>query len=113
VTDGDGDAPVLDMLPAMTLLSIENSGLELREFMLARLAALVASDAPTMSYLLNAGAAAEAGITLDDEEDEVARRGPVVKGAAAGRHARLRILGRPPVTCRRSRSCPVLEPRCR
>jgi hypothetical protein len=80
VTDS-GDTPVLDMLAAMTVLSVESSGLEPRELMVARLAALVAADAPAVSYLLNAGAAVEAGITLDDVHDVLIAVAPIVGSA--------------------------------
>ena len=45
--------PVLDTLAGMTAVSLELSDLEAREHMIARLAALVATDAPAASYLLN------------------------------------------------------------
>jgi hypothetical protein len=77
----DGDTPVLEMLAAMTVLSVESSGLEPREFMLARLAALVAIDAPAVSYLLNAGTAADVGITLDDVHDVLIAVAPIVGSA--------------------------------
>ena len=44
------DTPLLDTLAAMTAASLENSSLEPRELMLARIAALAASDAPPLSY---------------------------------------------------------------
>jgi hypothetical protein len=62
----EDDTPVLDTLAAMTAASLENSDLEAREHMLVRIAALVAVGAPASSYLLNAGTAAEVGVTLDD-----------------------------------------------
>jgi hypothetical protein len=77
----DSDAPVLEMLAAMTILSVESSGLEPRELMVARLAALVAADAPAVSYLLNAGSAVEAGITLDDVHDVLIAVAPIVGSA--------------------------------
>ena len=60
----DTDTPVLDTIAAMTAASLENSDLSAREFMLVRLAALIAVDAPATSYLANTGVAADAGITL-------------------------------------------------
>lgn len=59
------ETPVLDLLAKMTADSIEASDLEEQTLMLVRVAALVAMDAPPASYLLNLGAAAEAGV---DEE---------------------------------------------
>ena len=62
----NGDTPVLDTLADITAASIENNSLGPREFMLARLAALIAVDAPPASYLANAEVAADAGVTADD-----------------------------------------------
>lgn len=66
------DAPVLDLLTKMTTASLDASILDARSFMLARIAALVAVDAPPASYLLNLGAASEIGI------DEQAVRGVLI-----------------------------------
>ena len=60
------DNPVLDTAAALTAISIDYCTLDPRELMLARLAALVAVDAPPLSYLLNIGAASENGMTLED-----------------------------------------------
>ena len=62
----DTENPVADTLATMTLISLENSGFSARELMLARIAALVAVDAPAASYVMNAGAAMDAGVTLED-----------------------------------------------
>ena len=70
--------PVLDTLEAMTAVSIEECDLDPRELMLARIAALVAVDAPPVSYLLNAGAASEVGITLEDIQGILIAVAPVV-----------------------------------
>ena len=72
------DTPVLDTLAMMTATSLENSDLSPREFMIARVAALVAVDAPAASYAFNLGPAAEAGLTLDDAEDILVAVAPVV-----------------------------------
>jgi hypothetical protein len=77
ITDSE-DAPVLEILAAMTILSVENCELEPRELMLARIAALVAADAPAVSYLLNAGTAVDAGITLDDVQGILIAVAPIV-----------------------------------
>ena len=47
------DTPVLDTLAVMTAASLENSDLSPRELMIARVAALVAVDAPAASYAFN------------------------------------------------------------
>jgi len=60
------DTPVLDTLAEITAASIAHSNLSAREHMIARIAAMVAVDAPPASYLLNAGTATDVGITLED-----------------------------------------------
>jgi 4-carboxymuconolactone decarboxylase len=53
------ETPILDLLESMTADSAEASSLDPETFMLVRIAALAAVDAPAASYLLNLGAAAE------------------------------------------------------
>lgn len=53
------ETPVLDLLGTMTAESIEASSLDEETLMLVRIAALVAVDAPPVSYLVNLGAAAD------------------------------------------------------
>jgi hypothetical protein len=77
----ESDSPVLDTIAGMTAVSLELSDLEAREHMLARLAALVASDAPPVSYLLNAGVAADVGITAEDVQDVLVAIAPIVGSA--------------------------------
>ncbi len=72
------DTPVLDTLAAMTAVSVEQCDLDPRELMLARIAALVAVDAPPVSYLLNAGAASDVGVTLEDVQGILIAVAPVV-----------------------------------
>ena len=72
------DTPVLDTLAAITAVSLETCNLEPRDLMMARIAALVAVDAPPASYLLNAGTAADVGITLDDVQGILIAVAPVV-----------------------------------
>ncbi len=69
--------PVSDTLLVMTVTSLENSDLSPRELMIARIAALVAIDAPAASYALNALPAAESSITLDDVEDILVAVAPI------------------------------------
>jgi hypothetical protein len=72
------DTPVLDTLADMTAASIERSNLEGREHMIARIAALVAVDAPPASYLMNAGTASDVGITLEDVQGVLVAVAPIV-----------------------------------
>jgi hypothetical protein len=74
----ESSTPVSDTLLAMTVASLENSDLSPRELMIARIAALVAVDAPAASYALNAVPAAESDIDLDDVEDILIAVAPIV-----------------------------------
>jgi hypothetical protein len=74
----ESSTPVSDTLLAMTIASLENSDLSPRELMIARIAALVAVDAPAASYALNALPAAESDIDLDDVEDILVAVAPIV-----------------------------------
>jgi alkylhydroperoxidase/carboxymuconolactone decarboxylase family protein YurZ len=72
------ETPVLDLILTMTKDSIAASTLDEKELMLARIAALVAVDAPPASYLLNLEAASEVGIDLDDVRGVFAAIAPIV-----------------------------------
>jgi hypothetical protein len=72
------ETPVLDTLVEINSASIEHSHLMPRELMLARIAALVAVDAPPASYLANLGAAADSGVTVQDVQDVLVAIAPVV-----------------------------------
>ena len=72
------DTPVLDLLADMTAGSIEASTLDAETFILVRLAALIAVDAPPASYLLNLGAAAKLDADVDDVRSVLAAVAPIV-----------------------------------
>jgi hypothetical protein len=72
------ETPVLDTLADMTTVSVQNGSLVPRETMLARIAALIAVDAPPASYLANGVAAAGLGLTADDVQDVMIAVAPVV-----------------------------------
>ena len=76
--DDETDSPVLDTLALITAASLGNCHLAERELMLVRTAALVATGAPASSYLLNVGAAFDAGITIDDVQDVLVAVAPIV-----------------------------------
>src|ERR687893_317973 len=76
-----GDAPVLETLLAMNLDALERSGLDDETYLLVRLAALVAMDAPPMSYLITLGAAAETGMTVEQVQAVLVAIAPLVGGA--------------------------------
>jgi alkylhydroperoxidase/carboxymuconolactone decarboxylase family protein YurZ len=72
------ETPVLDTLADMTAASLARNSLAPRELMLVRLAALIAVDAAPASYLLNAGAAEESGVTAEDIQGVMIGVAPVV-----------------------------------
>jgi len=72
------ETPVLDLLARMTADSIEASSLDAETLMLVRIAALVAVDAPPVSYMLNLGTAAEIEIDADRVAGVLAAVAPIV-----------------------------------
>ena len=72
------ETPVLDTLADMTTVSVQNGSLVPREAMLARIAALIAVDAPPASYLANGAIAADLGLTADDVQGVMIAVAPVV-----------------------------------
>jgi len=74
----DTETPVLDLLAKMTADSIDASDLDAESLMLVRIAALVAVDAPPASYLLNIGAASEAGVDAEKIRGVFAAIAPIV-----------------------------------
>lgn len=70
--------PVLDTIMDLTSASLARSSLGPRELMLARMTALISVDAPPISYLANASAAEEGGITADDIQGIMVAIAPVV-----------------------------------
>jgi hypothetical protein len=72
------DQPVLNTLAEMTAVSVARGSLDAREHMLARLAALVAVDAPAVSYVLNFEPSAEVGLRLEDVQGLLIAVAPIV-----------------------------------
>ena len=72
------DTPVLDTIAAMTLDSIERCGLAPDTMMIARIAALVAMDAPPVSYLAHLDPAISSGVTSDQVQDVLVAIAPIV-----------------------------------
>ena len=72
------DTPILDLLAKLTASSIEATSLDKHDLMLVRLAALVASGAPPISYTLNHGAAGKADIDVDEVRGVFAAIAPIV-----------------------------------
>ena len=91
----NASTPVLDTLTDMTAASVEHNSLSPRDFMLARLAALIAVDAPPVSYFVNDSAIQESGLTAEDIQGVMIAIAPVVgapRVMSAGGHI-LRALG--------------------
>ena len=89
------ESPVLDTLTDMTAASIDHNSLSPRDYMLARVAALVAMDAPPMSWFANAAAIQESGLTTEDIQGVMIAVAPVTgapRVMSAGGHI-LRALG--------------------
>jgi alkylhydroperoxidase/carboxymuconolactone decarboxylase family protein YurZ len=89
------DGPVLETLTDMTTASVAHNSLTPREYMIARLAAMVAVDAPPISYFASASAVEESGLTTEDIQGVMIAIAPVVgapRVMAAGGHI-LRALG--------------------
>ena len=89
------ETPVLDTIADITAASLAHNSLASRELMLVRVAALIAVGAPPASYLANAAAAADSGVTADDIQAVMIGVAPLVGTArvvAAGGNI-LRALG--------------------
>jgi alkylhydroperoxidase/carboxymuconolactone decarboxylase family protein YurZ len=78
MADDSPDTPVLDTLAAMTAESVARSNLDPRQLLTARLAALVAVDAPAASYLMHVGPAMDAGFGVNDVQDILIAVAPIV-----------------------------------
>jgi alkylhydroperoxidase/carboxymuconolactone decarboxylase family protein YurZ len=76
--ESGAETPVLDVLAAMTAASLERTTLDSQTLMLVRLAALVAVDAPPLSYDLNLKVAGQLGVTTEQVEGVLAAIAPVV-----------------------------------
>lgn len=74
------DQPVLDTLLQMNAETYERSGLDPRTFMMVRIAALAAVDAPPLSYLTNLSIASGTGLTAEDVQGTLVAIAPIVGG---------------------------------
>ncbi|MFF7751436.1 carboxymuconolactone decarboxylase [Streptomyces sp. NPDC007971] len=72
------DAPVLETIAAMTIDSIEHCHMDERTLILTRIAALVAMDAPSISYLAHINPAIKADFTVEQLQDLLVAIAPVV-----------------------------------
>ena len=92
MADQISDSPILNLLATMNLAGIEASSLDAQSLMLVRMAALVAVDAPPVSYLLNLQMAGEVDVDAEAVEGMLAAIAPIVGSArvasAAGKMVR-------------------------
>lgn len=72
------ETPVLDTLAAMTVDSIERCGMAPDMFIVTRIAALAASDAPPISYVAHIDPAIQAGLTAEQVQDVLVAIAPIV-----------------------------------
>ena len=92
MADQASDSPILDLLATMNRAGIEASRLDPQSLMLVRMAALVAVDAPPVSYMLNLEMAGEVDLDSEQIEGMLAAIAPIVGSArvasAAGKMVR-------------------------
>jgi alkylhydroperoxidase/carboxymuconolactone decarboxylase family protein YurZ len=73
-----GDAPVLEAIAEINAVSIARTELDAPSLLLVRLAALIAVDAPTASYVFHVGPLAAVGLTAEDVQDVLVAVAPIV-----------------------------------
>ena len=81
MADQASDSPILDLLASMNRAGIEASTLDAQSLMLVRLAALVAVDAPPVSYMLNVEMASDVNVDGEQIEGMLAAIAPIVGSA--------------------------------
>ena len=77
-----GDMPVLETVYAIQMDALERSGLDEHTYVLVRLAALVAMDAPPASYAVTLAAAADSGVTVEEAQSVLIALAPLVGTAS-------------------------------
>jgi len=89
MTESTSETPVLDLLASMTADSVAASSLDPETLMLVRIAALVAVDASTFSYMMNLEVAGDLGVEPERVQGVLAAIAPIVGtarvAAATGR----------------------------
>jgi alkylhydroperoxidase/carboxymuconolactone decarboxylase family protein YurZ len=78
MAESTSETPVLDLLADMTANSVAASSLDPETLMLVRIAALVAVDAPSFSYVLNLEMASELDIDPERIRGVLAAIAPIV-----------------------------------
>ena len=72
------ETPLLDLLKDMTAYSLDATSLDEQTLMLVRIAALIAVDAPPVSYAMNLEAAGEVGVDAEQVRGVLAAIAPIV-----------------------------------
>ena len=95
MSEQSSDSPILDLLMGMNLAGIEASSLDAQTLMLVRMAALVAVDAPPVSYMLNLRMAGDVEVDAAQVEGMLAGIAPIVGTArvASAASKMVRALG--------------------
>jgi hypothetical protein len=78
MSSASSDTPVLDTIAAMTAESLARCDLDANSLLAARIAALAAVGAPAASYLMHIGAAADAGVTLEQVQGILVAVAPII-----------------------------------
>ena len=76
--DSTVETPILDLLARMNTDAVEVSTLEPEKLMLVRIAALVAMDAPPVSYMLNLSVAGDVDVDAEEVRGVLAAIAPIV-----------------------------------
>ena len=78
MAESTNGTPLLDLLKDMTASSLDATNLDEQTLMLVRIAALVAVDAPPVSYAMNLEAAGEVGVDAEQVRGVLAAIAPIV-----------------------------------
>ena len=76
--DSTVETPILDLLARMNTDAVEVSTLDPEKLMLVRIAALVAMDAPPVSYMLNLSVAGDVDVDAEEVRGVLAAIAPIV-----------------------------------
>ena len=78
MAESTNETPLLDLLQDMTASSLDATNLDEQTLMLVRIAALVAVDAPPVSYAMNLEAAGSVGVDAEQVRGVLAAIAPIV-----------------------------------
>ena len=78
MAESTNGTPLLDLLKDMTASSLDATNLDEQTLMLVRIAALVAVDAPPVSYAMNLEAAGAVGLDAEQVRGVLAAIAPIV-----------------------------------